>query len=242
MMGEFGQLALRCAGLFAGGRRCCLNARPRIGFWKMPQPFTRARFLRGAAALSQLPPDTGHEVAFAGRSNAGKSSALNALTGNSRLARTSKTPGRTQQINFFELDEDRRLVDLPGYGYARAPEEARRRWARTVEGYLQRRHSLCGVVVLMDIRRPFTALDRQLLHWCSAAGVPAHVLLTKSDKLGRGKAAAALAAARRELGGNPERVQTFSAPKRSGLDELVGRISGWLELEGQGPGEEAAAP
>ena len=163
----------------------------------MENDYRQASFLLGVARLAQLPADDGAEVAFAGRSNAGKSSVINALTGRASLARIGKTPGRTRELNFFVLDEHRRLVDLPGYGYARVPAEVQRRWALLVEGYLARRRSLRGVVVIMDARRPFMATDVQLLEWCAAAALPVHVLHNKADKLGRGQAARALAAARR---------------------------------------------
>jgi len=148
--------------------------------------YRQAQFLKGVARLSALPADAGVEVAFAGRSNAGKSSVINALTGRTALARISKTPGRTQQINFFVLDdEEHRLVDLPGYGYANVPLAVKRQWAGLVEGYLSARRSLEGVVLLMDARRPFTDADSRLMEWCVHAGLATHVLLNKSDKLSR---------------------------------------------------------
>ena len=130
----------------------------------------------------QAPPDAGYEVAFAGRSNAGKSSALNALTQRKSLARTSKTPGRTQHLVFFELDGERRLVDLPGYGYAKVPEKVRRHWGLAMETYLSGRESLRGLVLMMDVRHPLTDFDKQMLQWCQHAGMPVHILLTKADK------------------------------------------------------------
>jgi GTP-binding protein len=205
--------------------------------------YSSLTFLTGAASLRGLPPDEGLEVAFAGRSNAGKSSALNAVAARRALARTSKTPGRTQQINFFELDETHRLADLPGYGFAKAPLEVKRRWSQLVESYLRRRSCLSGLILLMDSRRPLTDLDRQMVDWCLEADVRLHVVLTKSDKLRYGAAQQALHSTERELASLGERVsvQLFSAPKRDGLDALRARIDGWLELatpeESEFPGD-----
>jgi len=147
--------------------------------------FHGAKFQFGAAEISQLPPDRGREVAFAGRSNAGKSSALNALANRRRLAFVSKTPGRTQQLNYYALGHDRYLVDLPGYGYARVPEAIQRRWEHVLTTYLQRRNSLRGLVLIMDARRPLTPLDRQMLDWFAPTEKPVLILLSKSDKLSR---------------------------------------------------------
>ncbi len=191
----------------------------------------RAAFYRAAARVDQLPADRGREVAFAGRSNAGKSTAINVITKRNALARTSKTPGRTQQIVFFRLDEDKRLVDLPGYGYARVPDEVRRSWAKLVESYLTGRRSLKGVVLLTDARRPFTELDLALVGWCAAAAVPVHALLTKSDKLKRGQAAQTLAKAQR-FNENTDvnlTLQLFSALKREGVEAAADKVCGWLE-------------
>jgi len=191
--------------------------------------------LKGVARLSALPADVGVEVAFAGRSNAGKSSVINALTGRAALARISKTPGRTQQINFFVLDDQQhRLVDLPGYGYANVPVAVKRQWGRLVEGYLSARDSLRGVVLLMDARRPFTAADSQLFEWCVHAGLATHVLLNKSDKLSRGAGARVLADARKRLAplGDEHRVQLFSASRKTGIDELGARLDAWLGYPG----------
>ncbi len=191
--------------------------------------------MKGVARLSALPADVGVEVAFAGRSNAGKSSVINALTGRAALARVSKTPGRTQQINFFVLDDQQhRLVDLPGYGYANVPVAVKRQWGRLVEGYLSARDSLRGVVLLMDARRPFTAADSQLFEWCVHAGLATHVLLNKSDKLSRGAGARVLADARKRLAplGDEHRVQLFSASRKTGIDELGARLDAWLGYPG----------
>ncbi|MEW6353223.1 MAG: ribosome biogenesis GTP-binding protein YihA/YsxC [Pseudomonadota bacterium] len=197
----------------------------------------RAAFLTGAHTLAQCPPDTGREVALAGRSNAGKSSAVNAITGLGALARVSKTPGRTQQINFFTLDDSRRLVDLPGYGYAAAPERLKRHWQQTVEQYLQSRRSLQGLLLSMDCRHPLSAGDLQMLDWCQAARMPVHILLTKADKLSRGAGAASLqqvrATLRKRYGAASElpEVQLFSALKRHGVEEARQRLAEWLELK-----------
>ena len=184
-----------------------------------------------------LPPDLGYEVAFAGRSNAGKSSALNAVAARRALARTSKTPGRTQQINFFELDEQRRVADLPGYGFAKAPAAVQRSWTLLVESYLQRRQCLRGLILLMDSRRPLTDLDRQMVEWCVRAGVNLHVVLTKADKLGRGAAMRSLSDAKRTLQPLGEGVssQLFSATRRDGLDELRAQIDTWLRVDEADP-------
>jgi GTP-binding protein len=170
-------------------------------------------------------------VAFAGRSNAGKSTAINVITNRNSLARTSKTPGRTQQIVFFRLDDDKRLVDLPGYGYARAPDQVRRSWSKLVESYLIGRRSLKGVVLLTDARRPFTELDLELVAWCGAAAIPVHALLTKSDKLKRSQAARTLAEAQRfrDESGPELTLQLFSALKREGVEAAADKICGWLE-------------
>ena len=148
--------------------------------------FAKAQFLLSAPTLSQCPDDTGCEVAFAGRSNAGKSSAINVLTRQGKLARTSKTPGRTQLINFFSLTEHCRLVDLPGYGYAKVPKAVKQRWDEHLAEYLQRRQSLRGLILLMDVRHPLQDFDRQMVLWADQSDMPVHILLTKADKLKRG--------------------------------------------------------
>lgn len=189
--------------------------------------FTQCQFLTSANLVKQFPHDTGAEVAFAGRSNAGKSSALNALTGRTGLARVSKTPGRTQLVNFFRLTDEARLVDLPGYGYAEVPQDMRRHWGDVIHSYLRDRQALRGIVILMDIRHPLGKLDQQLLDAAAAMRRPCHVLLTKADKLGRGAAANSLQTVRKNL---PEgtTVQLFSAPKKQGLEELRTHLSHWL--------------
>ncbi len=194
--------------------------------------FREAGFLLGAANLVQLPPDSGVEIAFAGRSNAGKSSALNALCGRKALARVGRTPGRTQQINVFGLPpvEDWRLVDLPGYGFARVSAGQRAQWDQLLGGYLESRASLAGLVLIMDIRRPLTDLDRQLLDWVRLDHCRLHCLLTKADKLSRQEANKQLHAAHHELEGMgiEATLQTFSSLKNRGVDDLRGVLSDWL--------------
>jgi GTP-binding protein len=192
--------------------------------------YRSASFLQSAAKVPQCPADEGWEVAFAGRSNAGKSSAINSLTGQPKLARTSKTPGRTQLINFFALSERQRLVDLPGYGFAKVPQAVKEAWMRELERYLQERRSLRGLVLLMDCRHPLQAFDRQMLEWGVAAGMPVHLLLTKADKLKRGPAQAALLGVRRHIADYPEGVsaQLFSALKHEGHRELIRVLDAWL--------------
>jgi len=179
----------------------------------------RAQFLCSAHVADQWPQDMGHEVAFAGRSNVGKSSAINAIAGQARLARTSKTPGRTQQIVFFEIDSERRLVDLPGYGYAKVPPGLQRHWKKMVRHYLEDRNSLRGLILLADIRRGLTDLDRQLLEWCAYNNLSVHLLLTKSDKLSRSAASQALAQVQRDIRLGTDTVQLFSALRKVGIQE-----------------------
>ncbi len=192
--------------------------------------YRQATFLISAAKLHQCPLDEGWEVAFAGRSNAGKSSAINSLTNNRKLARTSKTPGRTQLLNFFSLSPQQRLVDLPGYGYAKVPVAVKREWTRQLENYLSKRQSLRGLILLVDARHPLQPFDQQILDWSIAAQMPVHILLTKSDKLKKGPAKSALLGTRRAL--EPHRdlvsVQLFSALKNQGLDELRETLDHWL--------------
>jgi len=199
----------------------------------MSSPLEKARYLGSAHTPSQLPPDGGHEVAFAGRSNAGKSSALNALTRQNALARVSKTPGRTQQLVFFEVAPQRYLVDLPGYGYAKVPMEMKAHWQGFLDGYFRQRQALRGLVVVMDIRHPLKEYDRQMLDYAVGRGLPAHVLLTKADKLGRGQQAQAVQGVRRELataGAGTVGVQAFSSESRQGVDEARAVVAGWLAL------------
>jgi GTP-binding protein len=186
-----------------------------------------AQFLTSANAPSQFLPDTGREVAVAGRSNAGKSSAINVIVNRRQFARTSKTPGRTQLINFFALADELRLVDLPGYGVAKVAESMRAHWGQLIQQYFENRKSLQGLLLVVDIRRGITDFDRQLLSLCASVAVPVHVLLTKSDKLKRGQAATALLTARRELG-EASSVQLFSALKRSGVDAARDQLAAFL--------------
>ncbi len=198
--------------------------------------YQQATFITGAHNLSQLPPDVGIEVAFAGRSNSGKSSAINRITGQKSLARTSKTPGRTQQINYFSLDETRHIVDLPGYGYAKVSGKVKRHWQQTLEAYLRTRNSLRGLVLMMDIRHPFNDFDSQMIAWCQHTGMPLHILLTKADKLGRGAAGNVLQQVRQVLSKEyaVEReqpwatVQLFSALRGLGVEEAWQRLDGWF--------------
>ena len=192
--------------------------------------FQSAVYSTSASKLEQCPPDSGFEVAFIGRSNAGKSSAINVLTGQTRLARTSKTPGRTQLLNFFSVGENRYLVDLPGFGYAKVPIEMRNKWQQQLERYLRQRQSLRGLVLLMDIRHPFKDSDRMMLDWCVDAEVPLHILLTKTDKLKQGAAKAVLLQSRKEVQEHAElvSVQLFSSLNGLGVEELREKLRFWL--------------
>ncbi|MGB1138106.1 MAG: ribosome biogenesis GTP-binding protein YihA/YsxC [Luminiphilus sp.] len=192
--------------------------------------FRKAAFLQSASAIENAPTDFGSEVAFAGRSNSGKSSAINTLTHQGKLARTSRTPGRTQLINFFSLSEHQRLVDLPGYGFAKVPLAVKKKWNQQLERYLQYRESLRGLVMLMDIRHPLTEPDRQMLGWAVTASMPVHILLTKADKLKRGPAQSTLLSVREELSTQSDliSVQLFSSLKRQGVDTLGRQLNHWL--------------
>ena len=194
--------------------------------------YNTARFLISAAKLSQCPEDVGAEVAFAGRSNAGKSSAINSLTNQNSVARTSKTPGRTQLINFFDLNiEGLRSVDLPGYGYAKVPIAMKEHWQKHLDDYLQRRQCLRGVVLVMDIRHPMKEFDEMMIKWCESTGVPLHILLTKADKIKRGPAQATLLKIKKETRerlADKVSVQVFSALKKDGVDQLRNRLDSWL--------------
>ncbi|KZX58151.1 YihA family ribosome biogenesis GTP-binding protein [Halioglobus sp. HI00S01] len=192
--------------------------------------YRQAQFLTSAAKLHQCPEDEGWEVAFAGRSNAGKSSAINSLTNNKKLAKTSKTPGRTQLINFFELTPDQRLVDLPGYGFAKVPVAVKKEWTKQLESYLAKRQSLRGMILLMDVRHPLQPFDQQMLDWALAAQMPVHILLTKADKLKKGPANNSLLSVRKQLKEHEElvSVQLFSALKHTGHEELRAVLDHWL--------------
>jgi GTP-binding protein len=198
-----------------------------------PIAFTKAQFMQSAPTLGECPDDVGSEVAFAGRSNAGKSSAINVLTRQGKLARTSKTPGRTQLINFFSLTDSSRLVDLPGYGYARVPKALKQRWDQHLAEYLQQRQSLKGLVLVMDVRHPLQDFDKQMLMWAAESTMPVHILLTKADKLKRGPALNTVQMVRRELDGNLAEagvtVQLFSALKRTGVEELEKHLFEWYD-------------
>ncbi len=195
--------------------------------------YTKAKFLTSAPDIKHLKNEGGIEVAFAGRSNAGKSSALNTLTRQKNLARTSKTPGRTQLINVFELDEERRLVDLPGYGFAQVPLAMKKKWQQSLGEYLQKRTCLKGLVVLMDIRHPFKDLDQDLIHWAVSANLPVLALLTKSDKLKSGKRKSQLLMAREAALAfcGDVTVNTFSALNKQGLPELEQILNQWLGIK-----------
>ena len=193
----------------------------------------QAKFLISAAKVEQCPEDIGIEVAFAGRSNAGKSSAINTLTHNN-LARTSKTPGRTQLLNFFSLDEQRRLVDLPGYGYAKVPLPLKQHWQQHLEAYLSSRESLAGIVLTMDVRHPLTPFDVLMLDWASSCQMPIHILLSKADKLTFGAAKNTLLKIQKEVQQRWQNdslsVQLFSATKRLGIEEAHTKLAEWFEL------------
>ena len=189
--------------------------------------YPQAAFIKSADAPAQFVPDEGAEVAFAGRSNAGKSSAINIIVNRRQFARTSKTPGRTQLINFFALREGARIVDLPGYGFAKVAERQREHWANLLAEYFETRASLRGMFLIVDIRRKLTDFDRQMLAFAESVGLPVHVLLTKSDKLKRGQAATALHEVRRELGSGTT-IQHFSALSRQGEDEARARLEDFL--------------
>ena len=201
-------------------------------------PFSHAHFLRAAGKPADFPPPGPPELAFAGRSNVGKSSAINALLGRKSLARTSKTPGRTQTINFYALDENEtaRLVDLPGYGYARVPKPLREQWRGLVDAYLQDRPSLVAVVLVMDARHPLKDLDLQLLQWLG--GMKVLALLSKADKLTKREQAAALAEAAASLGGAENvRLALFSSTTRQGVEACRDLLGAWLA--GSGPAQAA---
>jgi GTP-binding protein len=189
-----------------------------------------ASFMTGARSVTQFPPDVGREVAIAGRSNSGKSSSINAITGRSRLARTSKTPGRTREINFFGVGDERRIVDLPGYGYAKVSVEMREKWRAVLERYFRARHSLRGLIVTVDIRRGIGELDAVMLGWAESAGVPAAVLATKADKLSR---SAAQTAQRQmaEAAGPTIAVILFSSTSRLGVDDARAQLRAWLDSD-----------
>ena len=194
--------------------------------------YQQARFLKSANAPQQFVADTGSEVAFAGRSNSGKSSAINVIVNRRQFAKTSKTPGRTQLINFFHLCDDRRLVDLPGYGFAKVAERVRRHWADLMAEYFETRQSLSGMFLIVDMRRRLTPFDQQMLAFASSVGLPTHVLLTKADKLKRGQVAKAVLEVQRELGDTAS-VQAFSALTRLGEEQAREQLDEFLRASGR---------
>lgn len=197
--------------------------------------FQKAVFLTTVANLRDLPQDSLREIAFAGRSNAGKSSAINTLAGRVRLAFVSKTPGRTQHLNYFTLEEGKYFVDLPGYGFAKAPEAIRSQWEGLIGPYLSKREQLAGLVVIMDSRRPFTDLDIRLIDWFRPTGRPIHILLSKADKLSRQEQTKVLRSVQAEIAtwGDAElySVQLFSSLKKTGVEEAERVLAGWLGIE-----------
>ncbi len=196
----------------------------------MSHPYRQAHYTISSTQLSELPKDSGIEVAFAGRSNAGKSSAINTITEQKSLARTSKTPGRTQMINFFSIDELRSLVDLPGYGYAKVPEKMKIRWQQTLGQYLETRQALRGMVLMMDIRHPLKEFDVQMIKWANNAELSVHILLTKADKLKRGAANASLLHVNNELQKRQlsASVQLFSSHTQQGKQEAITQLNHWF--------------
>ncbi|HCI54222.1 MAG TPA: YihA family ribosome biogenesis GTP-binding protein [Gallionella sp.] len=195
--------------------------------------FSLAAFYTTVNHIKDLPMHGGREVAFVGRSNAGKSSAINTLANHVRLAYTSKTPGRTQHLNYFSLGNDGYIVDLPGYGYAKVPPEAKRHWEALLSTYLQKRAELSGLIVIMDIRRPLLELDETMLDWFATTGKPVHILLTKSDKLSRQQSTLTLMKVKAYLAENYPQcsVQLFSSLKKQGLEEAEAVIAGWLKAD-----------
>ena len=194
--------------------------------------FHKAVFIQSAPSIRECPPEEGVEVAFAGRSNAGKSSAINTLTNNKKLARVSKTPGRTQLINFFKLSGTQRLVDLPGYGYAKVSRDMKELWQRHLSEYLRDRRCLKGLVLLMDIRHPLQEFDTTMIKWASNARMPVHILLTKADKLSRGQAGSTLLEVKKAMKvvghGELVSVQCFSSLTNIGLDTLKAKLQEWM--------------
>jgi GTP-binding protein len=193
--------------------------------------YTKTRFMQSAAKFTQCPKWEGVEIAFAGRSNAGKSSALNSLTEQNKLARTSKTPGRTQLINFFQVgDTPYRLVDLPGYGFAKVPKHIKIEWQKQLGAYLDKRDCLRGLVLVMDIRHPMTEFDQMMVDWARESEMPLHILLTKADKLKRGPASATMLQVKKSVAdmGDMVSVQMFSSLKGDGVKELRKRLTQWF--------------
>jgi len=206
------------------------NSKDELAYQKIY--YNRADFLMSAPNIKHCPVDEGREIAFAGRSNAGKSSALNRLTEQPKLARTSKTPGRTQLINFFQVGENKRLVDLPGYGFAKVPMSVRKKWQANLTEYLNKRESLCGCLLLMDIRHPLQEFDKNFIQWSMQSQLPIHILLTKADKLKRGAAKSSLLTVQRfvknEYATGKISAQTFSSLKGEGISELKQQLANWF--------------
>lgn len=209
----------------------------------MSQFYRQAHYTISATQLSELPPDIGLEVAFAGRSNAGKSSAINTITDHRALARISKTPGRTQMINFFALDDSRTLVDLPGYGYAKVPEQMKIRWQQNLGQYLDTRQSLQGLMIMMDIRHPLKQFDIQMIRWANQKNLDVHILLTKSDKFKHGAAMASLHSVLAELKKLElnASAQLFSSLKKTGRDEAIAKLDSWFLLNETSPELESSS-
>jgi GTP-binding protein len=195
--------------------------------------YHQTKFINSAPRLQDAPPDQGMEIAFAGRSNAGKSSAINTLVQQNALARVSKTPGRTQLLNFFEVDAQRKLVDLPGYGYAKVPEAVKKDWQKMIQIYLCERNALCGIVLVMDIRHPLTDFDWKMVEWCEQAELPLHILLTKADKLNFGAAKNTLLQVQKDLGQVSIEVtlQLFSALNKTGINDIHHVLDEWFKFK-----------
>ncbi len=192
--------------------------------------FRASRYIKNAELCEQLPTDTGIEVAFAGRSNAGKSSLINVLTDQKSLARTSKLPGRTRHLVCFEVEPERRLIDLPGYGYASVSLQMKDKWGKTLDKYFQTRQSLAGLILIMDIRHPLKPDDYQMIQWCDASSLPLHIVLNKSDKLSRGAASQQLSSVKKQLSDDAS-IQLFSALKKQGLDQLLEKLNIWFGFD-----------
>ena len=194
--------------------------------------YQQVKFVKSAPSLQDAPPDIGIEIAFAGRSNSGKSSAINALVQQSALARVSKTPGRTQLLNFFAVDEQRKLVDLPGYGYAKVPEAIKKNWQKMMQAYLINRQCLGGIVLVMDIRHPLTEFDWQMLEWCAQAELPVHILLTKADKFSYGTAKNVLLKVYKDVQALDIEfsVQLFSALNKTGVKDIQQQLDLWFKF------------
>jgi GTP-binding protein len=197
----------------------------------LTNPYRQTKFHLSAQDISHFPDDTGREVAFVGKSNVGKSSVINALTNQSGLARTSKTPGRTQHVNFFTVETDIRLVDLPGYGFANVPAAVRKQWDIVINDYFNLRDSLAGLVLIMDIRRDLCEEDLKMLAWCQARNIHVHLLVNKSDKLPFGQKKQALLRLQHELAGQNVSIQLFSTLNGEGMDELLRTLNRWLYVE-----------